>query len=362
MNDVWRTCLDPRGRPAPPVSWTTAAPPRDRAELRRWRAAVGPVRAGVVGDRGVWGAGIASGPRPGAGAGAARLTVVAWNARVGGGAIHALWDHLTGRTGIAGQDTPVVLLLQEVFAGGPSLPAAGAGSAWASRIADHPPGEDRTDIVSFARRAGLHLFYAPSMRNGDPDDGGPPEDRGNAIVANVPLSSHRAIELPFERQRRVALAAKVAIGAGSVALCSVHLENRAPWKYMWRSFGIGRRRQMAGLLTAFPGPEAEDAPARPDAYVLGGDVNTWFRGRTEAAYKVARERFPQPEDPDPNPTHHWELGGWLRQTDYLLFRLPRGWRGEYHCLDDAFGSDHYPLVGTVEPRSGRARRTVPRRR
>ena len=276
------------------------------------------------------------------------LTVASWNNRVGGGAIHAFWDYLAGRGGIAGSG-PVVLLLQEVFAEGAHLPDAGAGAVWATRIADRPPGEDRTDIVSFARKTRLHLVYVPSMRNGGPDDGGPPEDRGNAIVANVPLSSPRAIELPFERQRRVAVGATVTIGTASVALCSVHLENRAPWKHIWRSFGVGRRRQMAGLLTAFAGP-GEDAPARPDAYVLGGDLNTWFRGRTEAAYKVARERFPQPEDPDPNPTHHLEFGSWLRQSDHLLFRLPPGWRGGYRRVDDAFGSDHYPLVGTVETR------------
>lgn len=279
------------------------------------------------------------------------LAVASWNVRVGGGAIRALWDHLSGEGG-APDFGPVVLLLQEVFAGGSHLPDPGAGSAWATRIADRPPREDRTDIVSFARETGLHLVYVPSMRNGGPDDGGPPEDRGNAIVANVPLSSPCAIELPFERQRRVAVAATVTIGTASVALCSVHLDNRAPWRYAWRSLGLARGRQMAGLMTVFPGPAAEDAPDGTDAYVLGGDFNTWFRGRAEGCYKVARRRFPHPEHPDPAPTHHLELGGWLRQSDHLLFRLPPGWRGGYRRLDDAFGSDHYPLVGTVEQRRG----------
>ena len=344
--------MDPRGRPAPPVVWSRVAPRRDRAELRRWRTAVGPVRVGgSAGGRGP-GAGDAAGFRPRLEPDEPCLTIVAWNVRVGGGAVHALWDHLTGPAGIAGRDTPVVLLLQEVFAGGPRLPAVGAGSAWACRIADRPPGEDRTDIVSFARRAGLHLVYVPSMRNGDPDDGGPPEDRGNAIVANVPLHSLRAIELPFERQRRVAVAATVAAGDVRVALCSVHLDNRAPWKRMWRSLGSSRRRQMAGLLTAFPQPEADDTPDVTRAYVLGGDFNTWFRGRSEGCYRVARRSFPQPRRPDPAPTQHWELGGRLRTADHLLFRLPAGWRGEYRRLNDTFGSDHYPLVGTLEVRSG----------
>lgn len=277
--------------------------------------------------------------------------MVAWNVRVGGGAIGSLWRHVAGGDGTA-RGAPVVLLLQEVFAGGSHLPAAGAGSAWASRIADEPPGEDRTDIVSFARGRGLHLVYVPSMRNGGPDDGGAPEDRGNAIVANVPLASPHAIELPFERQRRVAVAAAVAVGAGTVSLCSVHLDNRAPWTRMWRSLGGSRRRQTAGLLTAFGAAAAKDRRGRADAHVLGGDLNTWFRGRAEGAYRMARKRFPHPEDPDGRPTHHWELGGGLRHSDHLLFRLPPGWRGGFRRLDDTFGSDHHPLVGTVERERG----------
>lgn len=312
---------------------------------------MGPVRVAGVGGGGVSGGGGAAARQAPTRPVRERLTVAAWNARVGGGAIRSLWDHIAGEGGIADRG-PVVLLLQEVFAGGPRLPDPDAGDAWASRIADRPHREDRTDIVSFAREAGLHLVYVPSMRNGGPGDGGPPEDRGNAIVANVPLASPRAIELPFERQRRVAVAATVTIGTGTVALCSVHLDNRAPWRHMWRSLGVSRRRQMAGVVTAFAGPEVEQAPGGADAYVLGGDFNTWFRGRAEGAYKLARERFPQPESPDPTPTHHWELGGRLRHSDHLLFRLPSGWRGEYRRLDDAFGSDHYPLAGTVEPRSG----------
>ena len=246
----------------------------------------------------------------------------------------------------AGADAvPTVLLLQEVYATGPDLPEVADGSAWASRITGSPVGEDRVDIVSFAREASLSLVYVPSMRNGGPD-GGPPEDRGSAILANVPLSSARAIELPFERQRRVVVAAEVAVGGHRVALCSVHLENRAPWRRAWRSLGSGRGRQMAGLLDVFPGG------SHADAFVLGGDLNTWMRGRREAAYTLARSRFPHPERPDPRPTHHFEIGGWLRRADYLLFRLPPGLRGEYRTLDDSFGSDHYPLVGGISREAG----------
>ena len=180
------------------------------------------------------------------------------------------------------------------------------------------------------------------MRNGRPDRD-PPEDRGNAILANVPLSAPRAIELPFERQRRVAVAANATIAGTDVAVCTVHLDNRSPWRRAWRTLGAARRRQMAGLLDVFP----EEGGS--GAHVLGGDFNTWVRGRREAAYRLARAKFPLPLRPDPAPTHHFELGGSLRLSDHLVFRLPPGWRAEYGRLDDAFGSDHYPLVGTVGP-------------
>ena len=330
MSDLWRQSLDLRGRPAPPVSGTCAAPPGDLPALRRWRVAVGPVRVGNA-----------------AASCAARwpLTVAVWNANVGGGAIRALWDHL------AGAGRPTVVLLQEVFATGPEIPMAAPEAvspsspfAWASRIAAVPPGENRTDIVSFARQVGLSLFYVPSMRNGDPA-ADPPEDRGNAILANVPLSSCRAIELPFERQRRVAVAADVVIADATVSLCSIHLDNRSPWSRMWRTLGPGRRRQMSGLLDVFPG-----VGDPTEAHVLGGDFNTWVGGRREGAYQLAKRRFPLPEQPDKKPTHHFEIGGWLRHSDHLMFRLPRGWHGEYDRLDTTFGSDHYPLAGILAPK------------
>ncbi|MCY3547397.1 MAG: hypothetical protein OXH49_11015 [Gemmatimonadetes bacterium] len=266
------------------------------------------------------------------------LAVAVWNARVGGGALRTFWEQLP--TG-----APTVLLLQEVFAKGAGMPEPSGDARWAARIADCPSEEDRVDIVTFAREAGLSLLYVPSMRNGGPDGGvpedGPPEDRGCAILANVPLEQPRAIELPFERQRRVAVAASVTVCDHTVALCSVHLDNRAPWRRAWRTLGAARHRQMAGLLGAFPAGE------RAHAHVLGGDLNTWVGGRGEGAYRLAKQHFPLPEQPDPRPTHHFEIGGWLRQSDHLMFQLPSEWRGEYRRLDNTFGSDHYPLLGSV---------------
>lgn len=328
MSDVWKTSVDLDGRPGVPVDWLPAAATADVSALRPWRAAVGPARVGNVGvDSAASVAPAAPLHWP--------LAVAVWNARVGGGAMRAFWDHL--QPGV-----PTVLLLQEVFAAGSRLPEPPGNARWAARIADRPQDEDRVDVVTFAREAGLSLLYVPSMRNGNPPND-PPEDRGNAILANVPLARPRAIELPFERQRRVAVAADVTLGDYTIDLCSVHLDNRAPWRRVWRTLGRGRARQMTGLLDTFPAGDG------PHAHVLGGDLNTWVSGRRENAYRLARQCFPLPERPDPRPTHHFEIGGWLRHSDHLMFRLPPGWHADYRRLDDTFGSDHYPLVGSVGP-------------
>ena len=334
MSEAWLRSLDAHGRPAPGVSWEIAAPPRDRPELYRWRRAVGPVRRCQVVDEAVAPAKL-------------HLAVAVWNARTGGGDVQAFWKHAVAarpvRGGPAVRDGPFVALLQEVFASGPGLPSPTPSAAWAKRIADRPEDPRRVEIAAFCRDEGLSLLYVPSMRNGGGGD--PPEDRGNAIVANVPLTAPCAVELPFERQRRVAVMADVVVGGGAGALkltlCSVHLDNRAPWRRAWRSLGLGRRRQMAGLISVL----RRRSPA--DALVLGGDLNTWFRGRREGAYRVARRYLRQPAKPDPAPTHHFEIGGWPRLSDHLLFRLPSGWRGEYVRMDRTFGSDHYPLLGVV---------------
>lgn len=339
----WSRLLDLEGRPAPQsVEWAEAPSDTCRSRLRPWRRAVGPAWFGQAEAASC--ASVDPGGRP--------LVVASWNARTGGGALRAFWTRLLKESG---GDGPVVALLQEVFSAGAHVPEPASPStrrrwAWAERIAEHPPAEPRTDVVSFARQMGLSLLYVPSMRNGAPAGAGTgcpriasevAEDRGNAVLANVPLLAPAAVELPFERQRRAAVAAQLRFDGRRIGVCSVHLDNRAPWRRAWRSLGVARRRQMAALLPTL----SRLGPTAP--FTLGGDFNTWVRGPREAAYRLARERFPHPATPDARPTHRFEIGGRLRRSDHLLFALPEGWRADCRRLDDTFGSDHYPLVGTL---------------
>ena len=307
----------------------------DRPELDRWCEGVGPAvywpdPAGEVGSE-------------------TRPVLVAWNVRVGGGSIGRLIGDLrTGRYTGGRPATSFVLLLQEVFRAGQSVPVLSAGARVAERIDGRPPDDPREGIDVLAKREGLALLYVPSMRNGTREDAPPFEDRGNAILSTIPLSDPAAIELPLERQRRVAVGASVSFplapvggeaGALALRLCSVHLENRAPWGRAHRTLGPARTRQARALVDELKGDEH---------VVLGGDFNTWFGQRREGAIRRAREAFPLPSSLPSGPTHHWELG-LNRQSDYVLFRLPSGWTGSYRRLPSTYGSDHFPLLAQIHP-------------
>jgi endonuclease/exonuclease/phosphatase family metal-dependent hydrolase len=189
--------------------------------------------------------------------------------------------------------------------------------------------------VTLARSLGLALYYAPSMRNGPPSMSD--EDRGNAILSTLPLSELSAIELPFERQRRVAVAATVS-GRGadgspwSLRVASVHLDNLASPRRLWLFAAGARARQSRRLVEVMNG----------ESVVLGGDFNTWG-GFDEPAYRQALAAFPDTSVRDTRPTFGWGL-----RLDHLFFRLPEGWTADSVRLDDRFGSDHYPIMGKIE--------------
>jgi endonuclease/exonuclease/phosphatase family metal-dependent hydrolase len=188
------------------------------------------------------------------------------------------------------------------------------------------------DVTDLAERFGLSLFYAPSMRNGRGGTDGN-EDRGNAILATLPLSDLLVIELPFERQRRVAVGATIHIAPGhELRLCSVHLDNRVTHRRLYVFAPPGRTRQTKGLLDALP----DDGPL-----ILGGDFNTWL-GRMEGTLDQLRRAFP--ETP---PGGGATFGG--ARLDHIFFRLPAGWRAESRVLDHSFGSDHRPVLGLLRP-------------
>ena len=272
------------------------------------------------------------------------LVVLSWNVWVGRGRLTEVvgrlrdgeYHHLGGDPAL-----PLLVLLQEAFRTDRSVPERSNG--WAPReIATRV--RPREDIVETAVRLGLGLRYAPSMRNG-------PErsDRGNAILSSLPLADAAALELPFEYQRRVALAARIALSGRHLRAVSAHLDPRGPVGHKWLG-AAGRAVQTRHLLTAL-----ED-----DTVVLGADLNLG-RGRAEPTWRWLADagfRFGVP------PT----LPAW-RHTyhalprlvlDYILLRDLAGVvaGARIHRLDEdaadrgptVFGSDHHPLLARIDLR------------
>jgi endonuclease/exonuclease/phosphatase family metal-dependent hydrolase len=259
------------------------------------------------------------------------LAIVSWNVNVGAGDLVEFVSDL--RAGRFSNGRPVghfVLLIQEALRMGPLVPAPAPGQAGARRLLRGPT---RTDIVAFARDAGLSLFYVPSMRNGRAKDA-PPEDRGNAILSTLPLADARAVELPFERQRRVAAVATAAGAGDAVSVVSVHFDPFAGRRKLWL-FGAAaaRARQARALIRALP---------TSPPLVVGGDLNTWL-GRGEPA--LAELTRASGQRPRAEKGTFW-TGAVL---DYLFFRVPERWQPAYDRARSTYGSDHYPLVGWIGP-------------
>jgi len=304
----------------PGVSWIAPDLNGDRTALYSWRRSVGPPVVLAAAD---------AAARP-----SNRLVVVNWNMHVGGGDLEGLFADVRRQ---AGPDVPLVFLIQEAYREGPEVPTKLDGHAsFAALIRSLRPDGGREEVESIARRLGLNAYYVPSMRNGGP--GISAEDRGNAILSTVPLGEFGAIELPFERQRRVAVAATVA-GATTtgapwrIRLVSAHLDNMVGARRLWIAGGeLGRTRQARGLVSALE---------NENPLVLGGDFNTWF-GFKDSAYHAAATAFPQTRVSDRRATFH----GLLR-LDHLFFRLDEGWTAGFRRADNAYGSDHYPLIGEI---------------
>ena len=264
---------------------------------------------------------------------------MSWNTHVGGGDVAALVQRL--RRGDFTGDAPVadfVLLLQEVYRRGPSVPDVGSnGGALPAPILAQPPAGGRRDILDLARSLALHVVYAPAMRNGPRD-----EDRGNAILATLPLADLLVIELPFERQRRIVLAATVREPAGAaptwqLRVATAHFDTSLA--FLRGGPAAARQRQAQALIEAL---SSSTAPI-----VVAGDFNTWW-GDDEPAVRDLRRAFPDAGATRPAST--W--GGAIRAMGALdhVFARINGRRLDVARLPERFGSDHYPLMTVIKLR------------
>ena len=315
----------------PEVKWIAPAAPHDRRAHAEWCGTVGPV---VVTPQPAAVSPLTAGDV---------LAVLSWNTHVGGGDVATFVRRLRAGDWSDGRRVShFVLLLQETFRQGRHVPMpVGASPPVPTAIMPSPISGQRLDVVALAAGLGLSLFYAPSMRNGLVTGPGSAEDRGNAILATLPLRDFRVVELPFERQRRVAVAATLTWPAASdtsLHVSSVHLDPRASSRRLFLFAPPARTRQAKGLVEALP---------RGEPALVGGDFNTWLSG-SEGALSELRRAFPD------TPRGKGATLGAMR-VDYLFFRLPKGWRGDSQVIHESFGSDHRAVLGWLYAAPERSR-------
>ena len=259
------------------------------------------------------------------------VTFVSWNVHVGNGDIRRFIKDLREGTLTGRPVEHFVLLLQEALRS-EGVPPLGATAAGALRIRARDASQD---IVQVSRDFGLALIYVPSMRNGN-SRSDPAADRGSAILSTMPLEQPVAVELPGERQRRVAIIAAVATpmdDAGTpLSVGVVHLDALGSARRLWvlstPSMRESQVKAMAPLLPTGP-------------LVLGADLNTWH-GTDERAARYLSQFFPDA----PRSSDRRRVG--FRVLDYLFLR-PNGQRTARSVeAPHAYGSDHRPLIGWIE--------------
>lgn len=265
------------------------------------------------------------------------LTVLTWNAHLAEGRLVDLIGEL--RAGAFTSGRPVkhfVLLLQELYRGGDDVPPFMPGSRTAFAILPRNP--HATDARRYAASLGLSVFYVPSMRNGAEVL----EDRGNAIISTEPLLDPLALELPLERQRRVAISTAIQVTIKDrptrLELFNAHLEPLSSPQSLW-VFRNPRRPQARAILDLLKTPRFDHGEASVGT-VLGGDFNIVQRGINEDAYQEARAWSTSLASENQRNTHA------MGRIDHLFFRLDQDWSARTGRLENRFGSDHYPVLGT----------------
>lgn len=270
---------------------------------------------------------------------APRLVVATWNMHDGRGDVLALVEAL--RRGTPNRPPPdaVIVLLQEVVRA-IAVPSRAAATPAPSRATTGV-----RDVPSIVKPLGWHFAYIPGKRNRLRPAGATAADRGIAILSTLPLSQIEAIELPVERQRRVALSAVVSGTARErpwrLRVVSVHLENRSGSRRVWARAGASRTRQTEALLQALALSPTAGMTALP--MLVGGDFNTWL-GEREDTLRLLHGRFGRWSGED----HRQTIGVRRWRLDYLFPLLPTTVAATHRRLDSMYGSDHYPVVAEID--------------
>ncbi len=257
-----------------------------------------------------------------------RLLILSWNVHVGGADTEDLLAQMLDRS--AEEGTGLVVLLQETFRAGADVPESFPSDL---RVPSSiRPRRPTLDVLGIAQRFDLSVAYVPSMRNGSATALEEREDRGNAVLSTEPLSDIQAIELPFGKQRRVAVAATV-----------TPRSTLAPMRVVAAHFDPNGDRvaqaEALGERIAFLG----DMPL-----VLGGDLNSRRGDRDRAVTTVSRHAGL--ESCGTHRTNRWPLRldvplfFVVGRLDFMFSTLTPEVTRSCQTLRHAYDSDHLPVL------------------
>ena len=259
----------------------------------------------------------------------AGMRILSWNVNVGAGRLETLLPRLLDEA--AADGLGLTILLQETFRAGDAVPDVYPAALHVPKAIR--PRRPTMDVRDIATKFGLSVAYVPSMRNGPATALSEREDRGNAILSTEPLLDVRALELPFGKQRRVAVTALVAPRGNAthpIRVVSTHLDTNGD-----------RAVQAAALserLMSFT-----DAPL-----FVGGDLNSRGGAHDNAVLALA-SHIPMASC-GTGRTNRWPMRLDvlipIGRLDYIFAGVGDLVRG-CETLHDAYNSDHLPLLMTL---------------
>ena len=176
------------------------------------------------------------------------------------------------------------------------------------------------------------------MRNGPATNASEREDRGNAILSTEPLRDVVAIELPFGRQRRVAIAATV-VPRGSHA---------KPIRVVVLHFDRGHAHDAQAAALAARVKRFVDEKTMP--LVVAGDLNS-AKGIHDEAVAALSDVVHREDACGTGRTMRWPLRldvFFLHRLDFMFSTFDdAGHARTCTTLKKTFGSDHVPVVMDV---------------
>lgn len=263
-----------------------------------------------------------------------RLLVLSWNVHVGGADTEELIAQMLERA--SEEATGLVVLFQEAFRAGADVP-----ESYPSELrvpSSIRPRRPALDILGIAERFGLSVAYVPSMRNGPATTVLEREDRGNAVLSTEPLSDVLAIELPFGKQRRVAVAATVTPRSTLVPIRVVATHFDTNGDRVMQAEALGDR------MASF-----DEMPL-----IVGGDLNS-RRGMRDRTVATVSRHVPL-ESCGTHRTNRWPLRldiplfFVVGRLDFMFSTLASDVTRNCRTLPHAYDSDHLPLLLDVSLR------------